>query len=374
MVGTINMIWLIPFNKDSWFNCKVRLLPSNDSLRYNLRLVENKNTYKVFIAVKNVNWEKSGLVDSWRLVKNVKMEYYDWGDTFDQYSRDWHTEQKKLFNAELIRRVSSSHAAEPIDIFFSYLSGRWIFPETIKAIRKLGIVTINISFDDTRSFWGVKEATGYSGIAEVGPIFDLCITCQNRDDIRKYIAVGARPLFLPPGGNQNVFARSQPNTTRLIPVSFIGQKYGIRKNIVEFVQSHGIQICTRGLGWQGGMVSEQEMLAIYKNSLVTLGFGYVGNGTKVLGLKGRDFEIPLTGTAYLTTYNKNLSEFFEEDKEILFYRNKQDLLEKIQYYISRPDQAIKIGLAGRERALSDHTWDKRWKTIIDLCTYENILR
>lgn len=359
---------MIRLNKDWLFNVMIRFRRSASFPGFRSPGLRKKNRYKVFIAVKDVNWEKAGLIDSWLQLDNVEVVHYDWGTRYDQYSADWHNEKKQLFNEELIERVVAEHAVKPIDIFFSYLSGRWVFPETINIIRSMDIVAINISFDDRQSFWGTREATGYGGNAEIAPAYDVCITCQNRDDVMKYAAVGANPVFLPPAGNQNLFARSEPRVIRPIPVSFVGQKYGVREEIIEYLMTRGIRLCVRGVGWPLGAVSGQDMLGIYMDSLLTLGFGYVGGGTEVICLKGRDFEIPLTGTAYLTTYNKHLAEFFVEDEEILFYRDKRDLLEKIDYYTNHPDQAIKIGLAGRNRALREHTWDKRWRSVIDLCT------
>jgi len=132
---------------------------------------------RVFVAVHHVNWEEHGLVDPWADIAEVS--HYDWGHSFNQYSRDWHEKGKPALNSELLRRVEQVYTEKPIDLFFSYLSGRWVYPRTIRAIGKMGPITVNISFDDTMKFWGYREPSGLSGNAEIAPEFDICITCQS---------------------------------------------------------------------------------------------------------------------------------------------------------------------------------------------------
>jgi glycosyltransferase involved in cell wall biosynthesis len=358
------------FNKDFWIDFLIRLRdPSIENYKEKIKNYINRKAQisdkpRVFIAVKNVNWEKAGLVDSWESLAEII--HFDWGEKFDQYIPEWHDEIKYKFNRELLNLLIAENMKKPIQIFFSYLSGRLIFPETIEKINALGIITINISFDDSIKFWGHKEKTGWSGNADIAPVFDFCLTCQNERDMLKYQWVGARAFFIPPGGNPDVFAKAVSGVTQSIPLSFIGQNYGRRSQMVAFINSKGLSVYTRGEGWPDGAASQTEMIEIYQNSLITLGFGYLGNSRRT-GLKGRDFEVPLTGTAYLTTYNESLSKCFKEDREIIFYRSSTELLQKIKYYLKNPEKAIEIGQAGKKRAMDHHTWQKRWKQILDFC-------
>ncbi|MBV6519358.1 MAG: hypothetical protein DCC43_11010 [Candidatus Brocadia sp.] len=325
------------------------------------KMLSFKDKPRVFAAVHHVNWERPGLVDGWAEITDTV--HYDWGNAFDQYASDWHRNGKPAFNKELIRRVESSHREKPIDIFFSYLSGRWVYPETIQTINNLNIITVNISLDDTLKFWGVQETSGYSGTAEIAPEFDFCITCQSKEDVGKYYMVGARALFLPPGANPRIF--SPLPVPRDIPVSFIGQCYGIRPHIIAWLKEHGIIVNTYGRGWLSAEISSQDMNAIYSRSLINLGFGFIGNSS-VTGLKGRDFEVPLMGGLYLTTYNQALEDHFTIGEEIACYRNEVELRTQLSYYITHPDIALKIGASGRVRCLRDHTWINRFKTILNV--------
>jgi len=316
----------------------------------------------VFVAVHHVNWEKYGLVDGWAEVAEII--HYDWGDSFDQYAPDWHEKGKTAFNAELLRRIEQAYREKPIDLFFSYLSGRWIYPETIRAIGKMGSITVNISFDDKIKFWGYREPSGLSGNAEIAPEFDICITCQSAQDVCKYVAVGANPLFLPPAANPSTFSSS--SVSRDIPVSFVGQCYGKRPKIIEHLRAHGLPVQTFGKGWPSGELSLAELKNIYARSLINLGFGYIGGSDEFVGLKGRDFEVPLAGGLYLTTYNPELEDCFVIGKEIDCYRNEDELVDKVKFYLSNPEVALKIGTAGRLRCLRDHSWANRFRTLLEV--------
>lgn len=324
------------------------------------KMPSSKHRPRVFVAVHHVNWEKYGLVDGWTEIADVIC--YDWGNSYDQYAPNWHKRGKPDFNKELIRQVELAHHEKPVDLFFSYLSGRWVYPETIRAIGKMNLITVNISFDDTIKFWGHQETSGFSGNAEIAPAFDLCITCQAEEDVQKYAKVGARSLFLPPGANPNTF--SALPVPRDIPVSFVGQCYGIRPNIVAFLKDRGISVQTFGKGWPSAELSQQEMNTIYSRSLINLGFGFIGDSTQLTGLKCRDFEVPLMGGLYLTTYNQGLETCFTIGEEIDCYRDEMELLSKLSYYTTHTDIAFKIGATGKMRCLQDHTWVNRFETIL----------
>ncbi len=318
---------------------------------------------RVFLAYRQVNWEENGLVRPWQEIADVMA--WDFQGINDSFDSDWHRGPKAAFNRELLTRVQKAHAEKPIDLFFGYLSGRQVTAETIRAIGDMGIITINIGLDDTTKFWGFDEPGGLSGIAPIAPAFDMCITTQSSTDVAKYVSVGANPLFLPPGGNPNAFALGKP--VRDIPVSFIGQAYGARPRIINELRAAGIAVQTFGKGWPNGPLSHAAMQDVYSRTLINLGFGYIGEGTEQVGLKGRDFEVPLTGGLYVTTHTADLAQSFVLGEEIESYQAIPDLVDKLKFYAANPARALAIGAAGRSRCLADHTWAKRFQMLLAIC-------
>jgi spore maturation protein CgeB len=320
---------------------------------------------RVFAAVRDCNWERAGLVEPWRPIAEVV--HFDWADAgYDQYAVDWDFAGKPAFNEELVHSVTAAHERSAIDVFFSYLSGRWVFPDTIRRIASLGIITVNYDFDDVADFWGTRTASGLTGSAEIAPAYDICVTAQSQANVAKYIYVAANPLFMPSGGNETVFGRCEPPETRSIPISFVGQCYGERPVLIEHLKRNGLDVSTWGEGWPAGPLSQDEMIDVYHRSLITLGFGYIGEGKQV-GLKGRDFEVPMTGTCYVTTWNNELDRFFARGKELMFYLSPDHLVAVLKELLDDPERTVEIGRAGRRRALADHTWTSRWQSLLDVC-------
>jgi len=87
----------------------------------------------------------------------------------------------------------------------------------------------------------------------------------------------------------------------------------------------------------------------------------------------RSFEIPMCGGLQITEYNEELASYFEEGKEILFYRNKEELADLIKHYSAEQCETERILMkkAARERAEKEHTWFNRFSKIVDILGIEN---
>lgn len=325
------------------------------------KLIPFSKTTRVFAAVHHVNWEYENLVAPWRRLADVV--HYDWGQTYDQNASNW-VRQKRSFCNELLSRVREAHGRQPLDIFFSYLSGNWVYPDVIQEIGALGILTINFGFDDTTKFWGFKTPHGLSGNADIAPKFDVCITSQRSIDVAKYFYVGSNPLFLPPAANSDIHPNIDKQKDPV--VSFIGQKTKLRKKIINQLARAGINIAVYGSGWPSGPVSRAEKETILSRSLINLGMGYIDDDERLVGFKQRDFEATLAGGLYITTYNPDLEDCFLPDREIVFYRDAADLIVKLRYYLSHPEEAVQVGMAGRGRVLRDHDWTHRFGHLLSL--------
>lgn len=104
----------------------------------------------------------------------------------------------------------------------------------------------------------------------------------------------------------------------------------------------------------------------YSRSRVNLGFGGVAGHKDTFCLKGRDFEVPMSGGLYLTEAYEELERFYEVGTEIVTWSGVGDLVEKIRWLLSNPGEAEAIRQAGHRRALSGHTWEMRFETVFRL--------
>jgi spore maturation protein CgeB len=77
----------------------------------------------------------------------------------------------------------------------------------------------------------------------------------------------------------------------------------------------------------------------------------------------RDFEAPMCRTCYLTGYTDEIEEFYKVGTEIDTYLTREELVEKVRYYLAHPDAAERLREAGYQRARRDHTWECRFREL-----------
>ena len=80
-------------------------------------------------------------------------------------------------------------------------------------------------------------------------------------------------------------------------------------------------------------------------------------------IKGRFFEITGCGGFLLTEYAPFLEEYFDIDKDIVVFKNYDDLQYKIKYYLNNEALRNKIAKNAQKKVLSIHTYHKRYDDI-----------
>jgi spore maturation protein CgeB len=61
-----------------------------------------------------------------------------------------------------------------------------------------------------------------------------------------------------------------------------------------------------------------------------------------------------------------LDRFFKVDEEVIGYRNADELIDKIRYYLSHDDERKRVALNGYRRVVEDHRFAPRMKRLGDL--------
>jgi len=336
----------------------VRYDPSTIHTRIDTSALEQaikQGDLRIFAAVRHHNWEGHNLIPG--LSDLGEVIHFDWGTEGFAVDSRWTPADKRRMNQLMLERFRQARQDGPIQLFFGYLSGRTVSADTIGQIRDAGVVTVNLSLDDRAKFKGRRKHGAWTGVVDIAPAFDLCCT-STESALEKYLVEGANPLFLPEGANPKVY--KPIDLPFEYDVSFVGQCYGMRPKLVAELERRGIKVATFGKGWPAGPLDIDDMVAVYSKSRINLGFGGVGGGDEFVCLKGRDFEIPMAGGLYLTQYNPELESVFELGDEIVCYCHVDDLVEKVHYLLSHPDEAATIREAGYRRAQADHSWQARF--------------
>lgn len=320
-----------------------------------------KGELSILAVYHNYNWENTAFLPA--LEKFGEVCHYDWFDVFDHTRREWRTSLKAQMNRDLVERVRRLVVDKRPDVIFTYLSGEIVFPDTIRSIRDAGVPMIHFSLNDKEHFVGkVRDGLAF-GSRDICPFFDVCWT-STEDAVKKYCVEGAIPVYLPEGANPEIHRPYDVEKT--IDVSFAGQCYGNRPEMIRHLKEEGIHVEAFGFGWPKGPLSTEEMVRLYSRSRINLGFGGVEGHKETFCLKGRDFEIPMSGGLYLTEYHAELENAYDIGNEIVAYRGFDDLVDKIKWLLSHPNEAEAIRQAGRRRALMEHTWEGRFERILSL--------
>jgi len=89
-------------------------------------------------------------------------------------------------------------------------------------------------------------------------------------------------------------------------------------------------------------------------------------GCAETGLNLRHFEITAHGGFMLAYPSPELGNFFEIGKECDIFRDEQELLEKISYYLANPAHRREIAAAGQRRTLSEHLYPHRLTNLVKM--------
>jgi len=319
------------------------------------------------------------------------------------------TSSREVFSQKLLNTFRYEHNKKPFSIFFAYLMDGMVDPALIDEIRKSGVITCNFSCNNAHQFYLVNEISTH---------FDYNLHSE-KDAREKFLKIGANPLWWPMASNPKYF--KPLIVPRSIQASFVGANYARRAWYIEHLLENGIDVQVYGPGWvykgvpswrtfarrsmlmwsalsafnsqeqtsgsakladfdqkrylaerfPGNMnypVSDDELVTLYSSSQISLGFLEVYDNHDpskplIQHIHLREFEAPMSGALYFTGYTDELAEMFEPNKEVIVYRSQHELLDKVRFYLANPNQAEKVRQAGRKRALSEHTYHKRFQDL-----------
>jgi spore maturation protein CgeB len=307
------------------------------------------------------NWERTAFMPA--LGKFGEAVCYDWRDRFDHGNKDWRKRLMGEMNRDLLEFARALSKERPLGFIFTYLSGELVTPETVRELSSLGAPMVNLALNDKESFVGRIRDRVAMGARDLCRHFDLCWT-STRDALEKYCVEGATPVYLPEGANPEIHRPYEVEHT--IDVSFVGQCYENRPAVIAALREAGIRAEAFGPGWPSGPLSTEEMVRTYSRSRINLGFGGVAGHKDTFHLKGRDFEVPMSGGLYLTEHCEELERFFEIGKEVVTYKGMEDLVSKVRWLLSNPGEAAAIRRAGHRRARSEHTWEMRFEKVLSM--------
>lgn len=259
-----------------------------------------------------------------------------------------------------IQEYAASSKPHDPDLILFYARPSLLSEEAFWAIRqRWSCPLLGMNLDDRVEFFPYNILkSGNDNYARWIKSFDLNLT-SSLAAVDWYRAQGAAARYLPQGFRPDPRFSQPPNRTDFkYPFTFVGSWKPERGALVEQLDALGMAPQLFGKGWKNSRWAEDPQ-SIFRSSQINLGIGYALASAKIANAKGRDIECPAMGACYMTTYHWELAEMFEIGKEVLCYRNLEELAEMLTYYGNRPDACLKIAQAAHIRAHAEHTWEKR---------------
>jgi spore maturation protein CgeB len=110
----------------------------------------------------------------------------------------------------------------------------------------------------------------------------------------------------------------------------------------------------------GKYITCQEKAAVFYGAKIVLNNMHP---CEFQGVNCRFFEYMGAGGFVMTEYRPAIDALADADSEVVTFKSAQEAIEKIRYYLARPQQRWAIAEAGFQRAMRDHTYEKRIETI-----------
>jgi len=268
---------------------------------------------------------------------------------------------------------------EKPDLCFFFLFTDEIYSETIKKITSSGVLTYNWFADD---HWRFPIFSRF-----YAPNFSWISTTDSQA-VEKYKKIGCLNIIHTQWACNHFMYNPKFST-------------GDPNKIVEELNKVNIKVDCYGGGWPNGRVSQEKMIEIFSKSKINLNPTKSSGGIDMNSLgkillskkqgkykinlpwqwpnyiksflgrrreqiKGRTFEIPGCGGFLISGLADNIFDYYKPDKEMVFYKDQRELVDKVRYYLNHDNERVTIAEAGYKRTVQEHTYEVRFREIFKM--------
>lgn len=283
----------------------------------------------------------------------------------------------RQLNQDLVDAVEESNP----EVIFFYRATH-ISPSTIKKINKINKEIILVGYNNDDPFSDKHRFMLWNNFLKTVPLYDLMLSYRFHN-IENYLSIGAKRVELLrswffPERNYPVILNDAEYEKYNCDIVFIGHyENDCRSEYLNELLSHGFDVRVYGPGWPRCLeffpfLNKQQPII----SLSGEEYNKALSGAKIalcfLSKLNRDtytrrcFEIPATRTLMLSEYTDDLATLYKENDEIVFFRSKEDLLKKVDFYLKNESSRKKIADNGFSRVHTDqHDVVSRIKLVLE---------
>jgi spore maturation protein CgeB len=248
-----------------------------------------------------------------------------------------------------------------------------LLPGTLASLEEMEIPT---------AFWFVEDYRILTYWRELAPCYTYFFGIQKAEFRKELTAIGVKrynylPTAAAPEIHLPVKLTPEEREKYGSPLSFVGAGYYNRRMLFRGLIDYPFKIW--GSDWpmvppldrliqlNAARIDTETCVRIFNASAVNLNLhsslsheGVVPEGDFV---NPRTFEIASCGAFQLVDKRTLLSELFEEG-ELELFGNLAELRGKIDHYLTRPEERIRIAGLGRKRVLREHTYLRRMEELL----------
>ncbi|OIQ48984.1 hypothetical protein BerOc1_03742 [Pseudodesulfovibrio hydrargyri] len=246
-------------------------------------------------------------------------------------------------------------------------------PQALKRLRRDGVAT---------AMWFVEDHDLFTYWKSFAPLYDVFAVIQKGQFFEDLAAIGQNNALYLPLAAQPDFHRPMelsPVERRKFgsEVSFMGAGYPNRRKafheLVNFdfkiwgTEWEGDHVLEPLLQLKGARVTPEECVKIFNATAINLNLHSSIQADELVTfgdfVNPRTFELAACGTFQLVDRRTLMDEAFAEN-ELAIFSSIEELIEKIEYFSSRPEERQAFADRARARVLKEHTYAQRMRTLL----------
>lgn len=195
----------------------------------------------------------------------------------------------------------------------------------------------------------IKESLTGEVIPEIAEKCELKLGPEYRQDTARLVADAIAMEVSAREREKMLSALSEKHAVRLYTVSQLPE--GLREKHIEKM---------------GYADYAREMPLIFRDSKINLN---ITSKTIETGIPQRIFDILACGGFCLTNYQPEVATYFVDGEELVMYESVEDLIEKVDYYLSHEEERIRIAKKGYRKVVEVFALEKRILGMLKVIEY-----
>jgi len=342
-------------------------MPEPLSILYIGSLDIQSNSYRRFVALKSISDNIIAIdTDPYILARFISgfQHHYNWGPGI------------YLLNKVIRKAVKNIECKIVLVDNKPYLSALTF--RHIKRYRPSAIIA-NLLTDDPFGLYGKS----WSLLKNTASLYDI-IFVQRKVNLEEFKLIGAKRIEIccrsfDPTFNRPLKLSAADVQKYAADVGFVGTYESNRASFIAYLIQNNVAVAVTGDGWpekdywdvikpyyRGPSVYGEEYIKTLNGMGVALHFLRHANRDEQ---DSRTFEIPACKVFMLAEHSDLQEQLFKANDQVVFFKTKEELLEKVIYYKLNEAERKRIALNGYNRCfMSGYDHQSRMKVVLETIT------